>query len=29
VVYEVVGEASDIQQVVRAVREATRARAVR
>jgi DNA-binding response OmpR family regulator len=29
VVYEVVGEASDIQQVVRAVKEATRARAVR
>ena len=28
VVYEVVGEASDIQQVVRAVREATRARPV-
>jgi DNA-binding response OmpR family regulator len=28
-VYEVVGEASDIQQVVRAVREATRARPVR
>lgn len=28
VVYEVVGEASDIHQVVRAVREATRARSV-
>ena len=29
VVYEVVGEASDIQQVVRAVKEATRARSTR
>jgi len=29
VVYEVVGQASDIQQVVRAVKEATRARAIR
>ena len=29
VVYEVVGEASDIQQVVRAVKEATRARPIR
>jgi len=29
IVYEVVGEASDIQQVVRAVREATRARSIR
>lgn len=29
VVYEVVGEASDIQQVVRAVKEATRARSIR
>ena len=29
VVYEVVGEASDMQQVVRAVKEATRARAIR
>ena len=29
IVYEVVGEASDIQQVVRAVKEATRARSTR